>query len=45
MIDTTFDFYSDSYGKDPDVYSPTLKKYHKILWRKSLPVLFLLIAQ
>ena len=37
MIDTTFDFNTDSYGKDPDVYSPTLKKYHKILWSKSLP--------
>ena len=37
MIDINFDFYSDSYGKDPDGYSPTLKKYHKILWSKSLP--------
>ena len=37
MIDINFDFYTDSYGKDPDVYSPTLKKYHKILWSKSLP--------
>jgi len=37
MIDTSFDFYTDSYGKDPDVYSPTLKKYHKILWSKPLP--------
>ena len=37
MIDITFDFHADSYGKDPDVYSPTLKKYHRILWSKSLP--------
>jgi hypothetical protein len=37
MIDTTFDFRVDSRGKDPDVYSPTLKKYHKILWSKPLP--------
>ena len=37
MIDITFDFHADSHGKDPDVYSPTLKKYHKILWSKSLP--------
>ena len=37
MIDITLDFHADSYGKDPDAYSPTLKKYHKILWSKSLP--------
>jgi hypothetical protein len=37
MIDTTFNVYSDSGGKDPDSYSPTLKKYHKILWSKPLP--------
>jgi hypothetical protein len=36
-IDTTFNFYSDSGGKDPDSHSPTLKKYHKLLWRKALP--------
>ena len=36
-IDTTFNFYSDSGGKDPDSHSPTLKKYHKILWSKPLP--------
>ena len=23
-------------GKDPDSYSPTLRKYHKILWSKNL---------
>lgn len=38
MIDTNFDFYSDtSPGKDPDSWSPTLKKYHQILWSKALP--------
>ena len=31
-IDITFNVYSDSGGKDPDSHSPTLKKYHKILW-------------
>jgi len=36
-IDTNFDFYSDSKGGDPDRTSPTLRKYHKILWSKSLP--------
>ena len=37
MIDTTFNFYSDSNGRDPDSYSPTLRSYHKILWSKLLP--------
>ena len=37
IIDTNFDFYSDANGRDPDKYSPTLKKYHKILWSKPLP--------
>jgi hypothetical protein len=39
MIDITFDFYSEiPVGKDPDTYpSPTLYKYHKILWSKALP--------
>jgi hypothetical protein len=37
-INTTFDVYSDTpIGKDPDIYSPTLRKYHSILWSKSLP--------
>jgi hypothetical protein len=36
-IDTTFNFYSDSNGGDPDRDSPTLRKYHKILWSKPLP--------
>ena len=37
MIDISFNFYSDSGGKDPDSHSPTLKKYHKLLWSKALP--------
>ncbi len=37
IIDTTFNFYSDANGGDPDSTSPTLKKYHKILWSKTLP--------
>lgn len=37
LIDTTFDFRTDASGKDPDAYSPTLRRYHKLLWGKSLP--------
>ena len=38
LIDTNFDFYSDTpSGKDPDKYSPTLRRYHKLLWSKPLP--------
>ncbi|MEG0926386.1 DUF6994 family protein [Chryseobacterium sp.] len=37
IIDIKFDFHSDSKGGDPDIYSPTLKRYHKILWSKELP--------
>jgi len=36
-IDTTFDFRDDSNGKDPDGHSPTLRKYHRLLWSKPLP--------
>ncbi len=37
-IDITFDFRTDTPpGKDPDALSPTLRKYHKILWSKLLP--------
>lgn len=36
-IDTTFDFRTDSGGKDPDAHSPTLRCYHQALWSKSLP--------
>jgi hypothetical protein len=38
IIDITFDVYSDTpLGKDPDKYSPTLRRYHKLLWSKQLP--------
>jgi len=37
IIDTNFNFYSDARGGDPDRTSPTLQKYHKILWSKPLP--------
>jgi hypothetical protein len=37
IIDTNFNFYSDARGGDPDSTSPTLLKYHKILWSKPLP--------
>lgn len=37
MIDTKFNFYSDARDGDPDSTSPTLRKYHKILWSKPLP--------
>ena len=36
-IDTSFDFRTDSSGKDPDTHSPTLRQYHKLLWSKPLP--------
>lgn len=38
LIDIHFDVFSDTpKGKDPDSYSPTLRKYHQILWSKPLP--------
>ena len=38
MIDIHFDVYSDTpKGKDPDTNSPTLRKFHQILWSKELP--------
>ena len=37
IINTNFNFYSDSNGGDPDSTSPTLRRYHKILWSKPLP--------
>jgi hypothetical protein len=36
-IDINFNFYSDSNSSDPDSASPTLRRYHKILWSKPLP--------
>lgn len=38
VIDITFDFRDDTpEGKDPDSYSATLRRYHKLLWSKPLP--------
>ena len=38
IIDISFDVFSDTPdGKDPDSYSPTLRRYHKLLWSKQLP--------
>jgi len=37
-IDVTFDLRSDTpAGKDPDTHSPTLRRYHQLLWSKTLP--------
>lgn len=38
LIDIAFDFRSDTPpGKDPDSFSLTLRKYHKLIWSKPLP--------
>ena len=38
QVDINFNVYSDTpEGKDPDSFSPTLRKYHKTLWSKPLP--------
>lgn len=42
MIDVAFDFRSDTPGfgrpgVDPDKSSPTLRRYHQLLWSKALP--------
>jgi hypothetical protein len=38
VIDVGFDFRDDTPpGKDPDKSSPTLRRYHKLLWSKPLP--------
>jgi hypothetical protein len=37
-IDTAFDFRTDTpEGLDPDSWSPTLRRYHQLLWSKQLP--------
>jgi hypothetical protein len=37
-IDVTFDFRTDTpSGKDPDSFSPTLRRYHQRIWAKPLP--------
>ncbi|MBL0322302.1 MAG: hypothetical protein IPP80_08030 [Ignavibacteria bacterium] len=37
QIDTTFNVYTDARGGDPDSTSPTLRRYHQLLWSKPLP--------
>ena len=38
VIDVTFDFRQDTPpGADPDARSPTLRRYHRLLWSKNLP--------
>ena len=36
-VDIAFDFRTDAHGRDPDTYSPTLRRYHRLLWSKPLP--------
>ena len=36
MININFDFTKEAMGNDPDSNSPTLIKYHKILWQKTV---------
>ncbi len=36
-IDVAFDFRLDAGGKDPDSHSPTLRRYHRLLWSRPLP--------
>ena len=38
IIDTSFDVRLDTpTNKDPDSYSPSLRRYHQLLWSKELP--------
>jgi hypothetical protein len=37
LIDVTLDLRTDAGGKDPDTHSPTLRRYHRLLWSKPLP--------
>lgn len=37
LIDVTFNVELDSAGGDPDRTSPTLRRYHQVLWSKPLP--------
>ena len=34
---TSFDLRTDAGGKDPDKRSPTLRRYHRLLWSEPLP--------
>ena len=38
VIDVGFDFREDTPpGRDPDAFSPALRRYHRLLWSKPLP--------
>ena len=37
LIDPAFDLRSDATNNDPDQSSPTLRRYHQLLWSKALP--------
>lgn len=37
MIDVTFEFQAEAGTRDPDSYSRTLQRYHRLLWSKPLP--------
>ncbi|WP_407343345.1 DUF6994 family protein [Pengzhenrongella phosphoraccumulans] len=37
LVETTFDFRTDARTDDPDQSSPTLRRYHQLLWSKPLP--------
>ena len=37
LVDIDFDVRTDSNGSDPDSSSPTLRRYHQLLWSKPLP--------
>lgn len=37
VIDTSFDVRTDAGGRDPDKFSPRLRRYHQLLWSKPLP--------
>lgn len=37
VVDVAFDVRADSGGRDADTYSPTLARYHRLLWSKPLP--------
>jgi hypothetical protein len=37
MIDIAHDLRTDARDKDPDMHSPTLRRYHRLLWSKPLP--------
>lgn len=36
VIDVTYDVRTDAGGRDPDAYSATLRRYHRLLWSKPL---------